>query len=251
MNLPKLSDNVIKAYLVHLFTASGMIFALLAVWCLTQDIKADPSWINYFFIFSLITIFIDAIDGTLARKFEVKKYAPEIDGSLMDNIIDYITFAFAPCLFILVTDIFHSQTLEFIASFLIIIAATYQFVQSNAKLEGLDHYFIGFPSYWNLLIIYLFWWQFGDFANFAIVLLLVVLSFVPLKWVYPSRTKTLLKITTPLMLIYALWSLYEIIFNLQTPHQSYLYYSYFIFAYYTLLSLYLSYREYQEANKKL
>ena len=238
--------KVILAYGVHLFTTSGLICALIATWFISQGAENNPNWLRWFSVFLMLCVFIDAIDGTMARKCEVKKYTPNIDGALLDNIIDYITFAFLPSYFVLVSHIIQNSALSIISAGAIIISASYQFCNTDAKIDGKDHYFVGFPSYWNIVVLYLLWWQLGEWANFYIILALSALSFVPLKWVYPSRTKRGLKITAPLMLAYSVAICYEIWFKFQQPDAWFMYLSYFVFAYYTLLSLYCNY-----ADKKI
>ncbi len=232
--------KVALAYGVHLFTTIGLLFAIIATWCISQGVQKDPIWLQLFFVFMTLCVFIDAVDGTLARKFEVKKYTPYIDGGLLDNMIDYITFAFLPGYFILVSDVIASSFLSIISVAFIIVSASYQFCRTDAKILGSDHFFVGFPSYWNIVVAYLYWWHAADWISFLVIVSLSILSFIPIKWVYPSRTKKWLKITAPLMLVYSVTIFYEIIFNFATPDEWFMNFSYFIFAYYVLLSLYLN-----------
>lgn len=227
--------RIALAYSVHLFTASGLIFALLAMWSISIGNT------KMYFVYLTITVFIDALDGTLARKFEVKKYTPNIDGALLDNMIDYITFVFLPAYFVFASGIVENPY-AIIAGSLILIGSSYQFIQSNAKVDAEDHFFTGFPSYWNMLVLYLFWWQTGNITNFVIIVFLTLMIFVPIKYIYPSRTKAFMKFTASLMLVYSVSIFYEVLFRFENPHTWFMYFSAFVFIYYTLASFYLNFR---------
>lgn len=224
----------ITAYSVHALTASGLVFALLAMYYVTS--KGNLRW---YFIFLTVTTAIDAIDGTLARKFKVKEFAAQVDGALLDNIIDFITYAFLPAYFIFSSNIIDNPY-AIIASVMVMFVSGYQFCQTNAKTD--DHYFVGFPSYWNITILYLYWMQLGSVINFIIIAVLAVSVFIPIRYIYPSRTKPLmipsLTITTPwLAAIF-----YVLIYRFDDPPRWFMYYSAFTIAYYYLASFYLNYK---------
>lgn len=180
----------IYAWCVHLFTASGAVFGVLAILAATQAYSAkmhDPSQYIYYlklsFFYIALTILIDAVDGTLARLVDIKKLAP-FDGALLDNIIDFMTYAIIPAVWVYVADVV-PDGYKSICIALIVLAACYQFCQTDAKTE--DHFFKGFPSYWNLAIFYLIYFELGAAMNIAIIVILFISSFVPIKYVYPSR----------------------------------------------------------------
>ena len=79
-----------RALFVHLFTATGAVFAMLAMLA-----AVDGKW-DIMFVWLVIAFIVDGIDGPLARKYNVKKYAPQYDGYLLDLIIDYLTYVFIP-----------------------------------------------------------------------------------------------------------------------------------------------------------
>lgn len=172
--------SVFLAYLVHLFTASGAFLGFLGM-------------ISYFegnfqrgTLYLMVAILIDAVDGTLARLVHTKKAIPCFDGSLMDNIIDFQTYTVIPLIMLWKTSLVIPQIKEFLI-FAVLIASLYQFSRKDAKTE--DHFFLGFPSYWNLTIWYLYWLDIHPLYNSIILLILVILSFIPIKFLYPSRTK--------------------------------------------------------------
>jgi phosphatidylcholine synthase len=129
-------------------------------------------------------IIVDAVDGILARRAQTKVAAPRIDGALLDNILDYLNYVIAPAFFVLVGELL-PQGWGFVGTAIIVLASAYQFTQPEAKTD--DHFFKGFPSYWNIVVFYLFFWQTPPWVNLIIVLTLAVLVFVPIKYVYPSR----------------------------------------------------------------
>ncbi len=177
MNNSSISRQI-SGWLVHLFTATGGILGLLAIYEIHQQNFIEAFW------YMAGTLVIDSADGFLARSIGVKDIIPQIDGALLDNIIDYVTFVIVPAFFLLVSDVVPVNLSLFTAS-VIIIASAYQFSQSNAKTE--DNFFRGFPSYWNIVVFYLFVWELHPYINFSILILLAVSVFVPVKYVYPSR----------------------------------------------------------------
>ena len=168
----------LKAWLVHIFTALGGIFALLGIYYIHMNL-----WINAFWMLS-ICLFIDSIDGTLARKFHVKSIIPQIDGALLDNLIDYVAYVIAPAFFILAKGML-PDGLHFACVSLLIIASSYQFTQKDAKTT--DNFFKGFPCYWNITVFYMFIVDGSKLFNLSVLLLLIALVFVPIKYIYLSR----------------------------------------------------------------
>lgn len=199
----------LAAWSVHLFTASA---ACISIYTLERIYQHD-------YIFALwlmaITVFIDAVDGSFARLVKVKKILPKIDGALLDNLVDYVNYVIIPCFFLLVKpDMLPSVYSIYIIS-IITITSSYQFCQSDAKTP--DHFFKGFPCYWNITIFYMFLFNTAASTNAIILLTLSVLIFVPVKYVYPSRLDYLTesKILKILMhccsLLYGISSVYLLI----------------------------------------
>ncbi len=168
----------ITAWSVHFFTASGAVFGLFALYAIHQYQFRLAFWLM------AATVFIDSVDGVMARRAKVKLVLPNIDGALLDNIIDYQNYVIVPAFFLLISDLL-PPTWSFISSSVIMLASAYQFVQCDAKTA--DHFFKGFPSYWNIVVFYLFFWQFSTWVNLAIILSLAIFVFVPIKYIYPSR----------------------------------------------------------------
>lgn len=169
-------------WLVHAFTASGACIGLLAMLAIYQTNLTKALWLMG------ATILIDAVDGLFARRANVKVVVPEIDGALLDNIVDFFNYTIVPGFFLLVTNILPTGW-GIVGVMLMTLASAYQFTQIDAKTD--DHFFKGFPSYWNIVVFYLFFCQMNPFINLAILLGLSLLSFVPIKFVYPSRMEYL------------------------------------------------------------
>ncbi len=168
----------VAAWLVHLFTASGAVLGLFTFYAILYGEYIAAFWLMG------MAILVDGVDGFLARWARTKEAAARIDGELLDNIIDYSNYVMAPAFLLIVSDLLPVGW-RYVAASLVVLASAYQFTQPNAKTK--DHFFKGFPSYWNIVVFYLFFWQTSPRTNLIIVLVLVVLVFVPIKYVYPSR----------------------------------------------------------------
>lgn len=167
-----------SGWLTHMFTASGAYVGVLALLAIYQQKPITAFWLMF------ITILIDAVDGMFARLVNIKRAVPQIDGALLDNIVDFFNYTIVPCFFLL-TEPVVPHAWGFACILAIIFSSSYQFTQVDAKTS--DHFFKGFPSYWNIAIFYLFFWQMNLWVNLFILFGLAVLSFVPIKYVYPSR----------------------------------------------------------------
>lgn len=230
-NKAELNKRVL-AWSVHLFTASGAVVGLLTIFAIM-----DHHWLAAILWMSL-AIIIDGLDGTLARRFQVKGVTPNFDGALLDNIIDYFTYAVIPALFIYEAGLLPESWSLFGAS-VIVLTSGYQFCQMDAKTA--DHFFKGFPSYWNVLAYYLLLLEFNLWTNLVIILVCGFLVFVPIKFIYPSRMSRFQKMT---LLITAVWGLMNIIIIFQYPNFSMglLRFTLLYLVYYIAVSFYLTTR---------
>lgn len=218
------------AWLVHIFTALGAAAGLMALIAISQH-----QWIGAF-MWIAVTLVIDSADGGLARLVKVKDVLPGIDGALLDNMVDYFTYVIVPAYFIYESGLV-PRGYEVPAMVVIILASAYQFSQVEAKTP--DHYFLGFPSYWNVVILYLFLYQWPPMVNFAILMALAVLVFVPIRYLYPSRTAVLRPLTWALSLA---WILFIIVIIIRHEHDPWLLrdLSMLFVVYYFAMSLYLN-----------
>ena len=218
-----------SAWLVHLYTASSAVFAFLALTRIFYDRYPDA----FFWLF--LAVFVDATDGVLARRARVAERLPWFNGSKLDDIVDYLTYVFVPAFFIwhalLVPDIWAIP----IAA-LMLLSSAYGFNREDAKTT--DHFFTGFPSYWNVVAFYLYVAQWPPALNAAILLICVALVFVPIGYVYPSRTPVL---QVPTLVLGAVWGVLMIAMLFQAPDVSRaIFLLSFVFPlYYVVLSLVL------------
>lgn len=181
----------LQALGVHLFTATGAVFAMLAMLA-----ASDAKW-SLMFLWLIVAFGVDGIDGALARRYDVKKNAPRFDGVLLDLIIDYLTYVFIPAFALFKSGLLPGWT-GWIAIFIITFASAMYFCDSNMKTK--DNSFHGFPGCWNMLVLVLF----ALSPNFWIILIIVaglaIAMFLPLKFIHPVRTKRWRWISLPLSL---------------------------------------------------
>jgi len=166
------------AWFTHLVTASGAVWGLLAINAISKQQFVTALW------FMAAAIVIDAGDGTLARLFHTRTLTPQIDGALLDNIVDYLNYTIVPAYFLLGSHLLPGAWQTPLAVWIVLTSA-YQFTQTEAKTA--DHFFKGFPSYWNLVVLYMFLWELPPAVNGGLLVVLGLLVFVPIKYVYPSR----------------------------------------------------------------
>jgi phosphatidylcholine synthase len=171
------------AWLVHAYTMTGSVLALLMVHFAYQGRVETVLWLF------LVAMVVDGTDGFLARHLRVKTVVPEFDGALLDNIVDYLTYAFAPMVLLWANGYLPDGALGGVCAAVPLLASCYQFCRSDAKTE--DYFFLGFPSYWNVLAFYVVVLELGATATAVLLGVFAVLVFVPVKYVYPSRTATL------------------------------------------------------------
>ncbi len=182
--------------------------------------------------------FIDSTDGWLARLARVRERTPRFDGARLDDIVDYLTFVFLPVFLLVEMDLLPPAA-ELPVAAAVLLASAYGFGNSDAKTD--DSFFTGFPSYWNIVALYLVALGARPTANALILLAFVALVFVRTGYVYPSRTPVLRRLTIALGSIWALLAL-VITWQLPAPPKPLVLVSLFFPIYYLLLSFYLQSR---------
>jgi phosphatidylcholine synthase len=226
-------------WLAHLYTGLGAVVALLATRAvIAGDYRTAFIWLG-------VQIFIDATDGVLARTLQVKERLPHFDGARLDDIIDYLCYVFIPVLLLLHAGLL-PQSWGVAVGGIVLIASAYGFSQTAAKVRTTDYFFTGFPSYWNLVAFYVFLFRFSPVVNAAIVLLFAVLVFVPLRYVYPSRTQTLSGLTNALGVLWAVLTIW-ILWRLPVVELEWAWVSMVFPIYYFALSAYLDFRSRRSA----
>jgi len=167
----------ILSYCVHLFTASGAALGTFALLAIASDRLEAAA------LMMLAALFIDGLDGTLARAVRVSVHTPEINGRRLDDIVDYLNFTIVPAVFLWgAGSVVHPGWLA-----APVLASAYGFSREDAKTE--DDFFLGFPSYWNILALYLWLLEIEPQVGTIWVVALSVAVFVPMKYLYPSKVE--------------------------------------------------------------
>jgi len=186
-----------KALLVHLLTASGAVFAMLAMLA-----AVDQNW-SLMFLWLVVAFFVDGIDGPLARRYDTKANAPIFDGVLLDLIIDYLTYVFVPAYALFKSGLLPGWT-GWIAIIVITFASAMYFADNRMKTK--DYSFSGFPGCWNMVVLVLFAIQPSFWVSLALVAVLAVAMFFPVKFVHPVRTKRWRNVTLPMAIAWTFFA---------------------------------------------
>jgi phosphatidylcholine synthase len=217
------------AWSVHAYTASAVLVSYFIVEATVAGRYQTA------FLWMLVATVVDASDGALARAIRVSDVLPQFNGARLDDIVDYLTFVFTPAILIahagLVTGVAGTVALA-----AMLLSSAYGFGREDAKTA--DHFFTGFPSYWNIVAFYLYAFRLSPAVNAAVLVALAVLVFVPIGYVYPTRTPVLRPVTIALG---AAWGtlLVVILRRLPEPGTGLLLTSLAYPVYYTVLSLVL------------
>ena len=231
---------VAAAWLVHVYTASGTALAMLTVMAVWEGDTVRALWLG------LAAMVVDGTDGMLARHLQVKRWVPWFDGALLDNIVDYLTYAFTPMILLWSTGYLGHGTSATVLAVLPLLASAYQFCRVDAKTE--DHLFLGFPSYWNIVAFYVIVLDLEPRTVAVLLMVCVVLVFLPVGYVYPSRTGTLRRTTLALTTVW-LVSYAVLLSQLPSPGVVWLTISVVYVLYYVALSLYLTARRRQARSR--
>jgi phosphatidylcholine synthase len=199
----------LTAWLAHCYTALGLVVAAgMAVFI----VRGDAESFRRAIALMIVATFIDSTDGWLARRARVKEVLPRFDGGRLDDIIDFQTYTSLPLLFIWRAGILPADLNWFLLAPLL--ASVYGFSQSDAKISDSGaakgarsanaggHFFVGFPSYWNVVAIYLYWLRPPVWLTLTLIITLALLTFVPSLYLYTSRGGRLSRLTN---LLCAVW----------------------------------------------
>lgn len=169
-----------RGYLVHLYTTSTLFFVVLAMqWIIDEQYRLA-------LLAMAITLVIDATDGALARRFRIATTSPHIDGALLDNVVDFVSYVFLPMLFMLHTGMLVEPATLFVT--VLAFSSAYGFSRTSAKL-GDEGFFMGFPSYWNVVVYYAFVLGLPPWFNTILVVVLSLLVFADIRFLYVSRLR--------------------------------------------------------------
>lgn len=218
---------------LHAYTASGTVLALLAVTAAATGNTVQVLWIL------LAALVIDGTDGALARRLRVKETIPGFDGARLDDIVDYITYAFVPVVLLWTGHYLPAGLWGAVVAAIPLLASSFQFCRTDAKTD--DHCFLGFPSYWNVVAFYVVVLGLSPAVTSAVLLVCAALVFVPVKYIYPSRTRIARVLN--LTLAGAWLALYALILTgFPQPNPILVALSLLYLGYYLLASIYLTLR---------
>ena len=186
----KSSINKVRASLVHFLTGSGIIFSFLALVSVIEGYRLQT------FMFLGVALIIDIIDGTLARRYKIDVIFPNIDGKTLDTIIDYINYILIPCIMLYKFN-YLPQNFSLIIPIVILCISLYSYI--NIKLIDASFSYLGFPSIWNIILLYLEILSFNKWINLLIIIFFVFLKFVPFKVLHPMRFPKLKKTNITLL----------------------------------------------------
>jgi len=194
------------AWSVHWFTGTGAVWGfltLLAIWELNFRLAI---------VYIIAAMFVDGFDGMLARWFHVKEYAREVDGGLLDNIIDFLNYVVVAALLLVKVPGLLPAGFEMAGAISILLTSGYQFAQTDAKTDEQSYFFKGFPSLWNFLVIYMMLLGLNPWINLAALVICNILVFVPVKYLYPTRSTRLRRFTLGFTFLYGVlgvWGLLQ------------------------------------------
>ena len=185
------------AHFVHLLTATGAVFAMLAMLAAVEE-----KW-SLMFLWLVVAFIVDGIDGPLARRFDVEKNAPQFDGKLLDLIIDYLTYVFVPAYALFKSELLPGWT-GWIAIIVITFTSAMYFADNRMKTK--DNSFSGFPGCWNMVVLVLFAVKPDFWITLSVVVVLAVAMFVPVKFIHPVRTERWRAVSLPVTVAWTIFA---------------------------------------------
>ena len=186
---PRISVAHVYAWGVHLYTGMGLVVAGAIAYLLVSD---DPLRFRDAFLLMAVGILIDATDGWFARRVRVKEVLPGFDGRRLDDLVDFLNYTCLPLLLIYQADLLPERQSGWLL--VPLLASAYGFCQVSAKTD--DGYFLGFPSYWNLVAFYLYALQPPVWGTVTLLLTFAALTFVPARYLYPTQPGSLNRVST-------------------------------------------------------
>ncbi|WP_421708894.1 CDP-alcohol phosphatidyltransferase family protein [Algihabitans sp.] len=203
LNLSRIDKPAMKAktaaWAVHVFTASGAVLGFLALLAILNGDK------QLVFFWLGLALFVDGIDGTLARRAKVREVTPQVDGTTLDNVIDYFTYVAVPAMLVYWFGLVPTGW-ETVAAATIMAVSCYTF--ANAEMKTHDYYFSGFPALWNVVVLAFFILQTDPWTNVVVIAVCCLLTFIPLKYVHPFRVPHLRSLNIPMTVVWAFASIW-------------------------------------------
>lgn len=203
----------IRAFCVHLFTASGSFLAFLGVVAAAEG-RHDPQRFVDMFWWLGLALLVDGIDGPIARKVRVKEVLPNWSGDTLDNIIDYVTYVLLPA-FALYQSGMIGEYWSFVAAGIIVVSSAIYYADMGMKTD--EYFFSGFPVVWNMVVFTLFVIKPSETVAFTIVVVSALLSFFPIWFLHPVRVKRLRPLNLAVFVIWAILSGFALLKHFASP----------------------------------
>ncbi len=194
--------KTMAAALVHMLTASGVVCSLLAFQAISVNALGEA------YIWLALALFIDAVDGPLARFVDTKANLPRFSGERLDLIIDYLNYVALPAFMVIRAPIVEGR-LGLVAAAAILMTSLFHFSDTQSKTR--DGYFIGFPAIWNIVVLYLLVFELREGAALAIIIVLSLATFWPLRWTHPFRVVYLRRLTVFVVSLWCYAALFSIL----------------------------------------
>jgi phosphatidylcholine synthase len=229
MNAP-----AVAAWGVHLYTGLGAVLGFLGLEAIARG------HYRLAFVWMAVATLIDCTDGSLARRLRVKQVLPHFDGARLDDIVDYLNYVVVPLVLAYHAGFIPPGLGGQLVAAAPLLASGYGFCQIDAKTD--DHFFKGFPSYWNVVVFYFYALGSPVWFNVAALVGFSILVFVPIGYLYPSRNPTARR-TTYLLGVVWLLCLVVLLTQSHTPSRWLAWLSLYFPAYYMALSLHLHFRK--------
>lgn len=207
-NYKHVPNAEIRAFSVHILTASGSFLALLSVIAAAEHRFVDMFW------WLGLALIVDGIDGPIARKLQVKEVLPNWSGDTLDNIIDYVTYVLVPA-FALYESGMLGAPWSFIAAGLIVVSSAIYYADTGMKTD--EYFFSGFPVVWNMIILTLFVIKAGPITTSILVFGSVLLTFLPVFFLHPVRVKRLRPLNLFMCLAWCGFGGYSLLHHFETP----------------------------------
>ena len=198
----------IRAFSVHILTASGSFLAFLGVVAAAEKHFVDMFW------WLGLALFVDGIDGPIARKVRVKEVLPNWSGDTLDNIIDYVTYVLLPAFALYQSDMI-GEPWSFVAAGAIVVSSAIYYADTGMKTE--EYFFSGFPVVWNMVVFTLFVIGATETTASILVFVSVVLTFLPINFLHPVRVKRLRRLNILVLVIWSALSIYALLLHFTTP----------------------------------
>jgi len=199
----------IRAFAVHLLTASGSFLAFLGVVAASEKRFVDMFW------WLGLALLVDGIDGPIARKVRVKEVLPNWSGDTLDNIIDYVTYVLLPA-FALYQSGMIGQPWSFVAAGIIVVSSAIYYADMGMKTE--EYFFSGFPVVWNMIVFTLFVMDASAMTAMIVVTVSVFLTFLPINFLHPVRVKRLRPLNLGVFFLWSALGIYSLLMHFDMPH---------------------------------